>query len=133
MRKFGKRDAYFSMIAMISSSRMTIRSSPSTFTSLPGILAEQDQIAGLDVQRPHVAVFQQLAPTHRHHRAARGLLGGGARQDDAARTLLVSSSTRLISTRSCSGRMFIDEISWGFEVRGLEANADLLALDFSEC
>lgn len=63
------------MIAMISSSRMMISSSPSRPDFAARVLAEQDVVASLDIQRAHIAVLQQLAAADRDHGAARGLLG----------------------------------------------------------
>ena len=68
---------------MMSSSRITSSSSPSTLTVWPGILAEQDLVADLDVERAHLAVFEDLALADGHDFALVGLLGGGVGNDDA--------------------------------------------------
>src|SRR5690606_9155415 len=49
-----------------------------------GVLAEQDPVAGLHVERANAAVLEQLAGADRHHAPLLGLLLGGIRDDDAA-------------------------------------------------
>ena len=51
---------FFSTTPMMSSSRMTSSSSPSTLT-LAGVLAEQDAVADLDGERAHFAVVDHFA------------------------------------------------------------------------
>ena len=47
----------FSTMPMMSVSFMIRRSSPSILTSVPGPFAEQDDIAGLDIERDQLAAF----------------------------------------------------------------------------
>ena len=50
---------------------------------LTGILAKQDLVTRLHVQRAHFAVLQQLAGAHRDNLAGVGLLGCSVGDDDA--------------------------------------------------
>src|SRR5205807_7498709 len=54
----------------------------------PGILREQHAVAGLDVEGPNLAVFEDLAVPDRDHFALDGLFLGGVGDDDAALGLL---------------------------------------------
>src|SRR5262245_49767471 len=49
-----------------------------------GVLAEEDLVAGLDVERNLLAVLSDLAVAHRDDLALLGLLLGGVGDDDAA-------------------------------------------------
>src|SRR5262245_33868033 len=51
------------------------------------VLAEQDLVADLDVERTDLAVFQDLALADRHDLPADRFLGGGVGDDDATRRL----------------------------------------------
>src|SRR6185436_19036269 len=55
------------------------------FHGLPGVLAEQDLVAGLDVERDQLALVVFLALAHGDDLALIGLFGGGVGDDDAAR------------------------------------------------
>src|SRR5262249_23479194 len=50
---------------------------------LPGILAEQDPVPDLEIDWPHLAVFQYLALSDREDFALVGLLGRGIGNDNA--------------------------------------------------
>src|SRR5262245_26605480 len=50
----------------------------------PGILAEEDLVSGLDVQRQLGAVLEDLPVAHRDHLALLGLLLRGVGDDDAS-------------------------------------------------
>jgi hypothetical protein len=86
----------------------------------PGVLAEEDGVAGLDVERADLAVLEDLAVADGDDLALERLLLGGVGDDDPP-LVLFSSATRLTISRSCSGRIFISVpscIGWGW-LRGL--------------
>ena len=68
-----------------SSSRRMRCSSPSILISRPRVLAEQDAVARLDVERDDLAVVVELAPADRDDLPLLGLLLRGVRDDDARR------------------------------------------------
>ena len=72
---FSCHDYLPSMTAMTSSSRMTSRSSPSTFTSVPQYLPNRILSPTLTSSGTDVAVLQDLALAHRNDLALDGLLG----------------------------------------------------------
>ena len=68
-----------------------IRSSwPSILTSVPRPLAEQDAVAGLDVERDELAGLVAAAGADGDDLAFLRLLLGGVRNDDAALRLLLA-------------------------------------------
>ena len=69
-------------------------------------LAEQDAVAGLDVERDELAALVAGAGADGDDLALLRLLLGGVGNDDAALRLLLASMRRT-TTRSCSGRNFM--------------------------
>ena len=69
---------------MMSASFMIRRSSPSILTSVPGPFAEQDAIAGLDVERDQLAAFVAGARADGDHFAFLRLFLRGVGNDDPA-------------------------------------------------
>ena len=74
----------FSTMPMMSVSFMIRRSSPSILTSVPGPFAEQDEIAGLDVERNQLAAFVAGARADGDHFAFLRLFLRGVGNDDPA-------------------------------------------------
>ena len=70
---------------MTSSSRMTTSSSPSNLHFGAAVLAEEDLVADLDVERTDLAVLENLAFADRYDLSLHGLFGRGIGNHDAAR------------------------------------------------
>ena len=60
---------------------------------LPRVLAKQDRVTILHIERPPVAIVGELAVADREHLAALRLLLGGVRDDDAANVLFALVET----------------------------------------
>jgi hypothetical protein len=60
---------------------------------LARVLAKQDRVAVLQVERPPVTIVAERAVADRVHLAALGLLLGGVRDDDAAAVLFALVET----------------------------------------
>jgi hypothetical protein len=67
---------------------MMRNSSPSELDLLPGILSEEDEVAGLDVERDPLAVVLRLAVSGGDDLALLRLFLGGVGDDDPADLLL---------------------------------------------
>ena len=68
---------------MMSSSRITSRSSPDTRTTLAGILAEQHAVTDFHVEREQSAVFENFAVADGENLALIRLFGSCIGDDDA--------------------------------------------------
>ena len=91
-----------------------------------GVLAEQDAVALLDVERTLRTLSSDLAVADRDDLALDGLLLGRVGDDDAALGLLFFGR-RLTTIRSCSGRIFMTMSPPS------NGSAKKLALTESEC
>src|SRR6266705_2643921 len=82
------------------------------FHGLAGELAEQDAVADLDVERAHLAVFEDLAFTHGDHLALVGFLRYVVGYDDAA----------------CGFALFIETLHHNAVVQGTDFHHDMASL-----
>ena len=102
---FSRRSVTSSMTPRTSSSRMMRYSSPSILISWPEYLPNRIGVAGLDVERRHLAVLLDLAVAGRDDLALLRLFLGGVGDDDPADLLFAFFDARTMM-RSCSGLTF---------------------------
>src|SRR5262249_1863917 len=95
-----------------------------------GVLAEEDGVPGLDVQRADLAVLEDLAVAHRHHLGLQRLLLGGVGNDDSTLGLVLLGDA--LDDQPILQRTNLHGLAASGSLR-LECLLGLLALDSTEC
>src|SRR5512140_896425 len=92
----------------------------------PGVLGEEDAVAGLDVEGPDLAVLLDLAVAHGDHLALDRLLLGRVGDDDAALGLLLllhALHDEAVLQRTDLGGHLVDSLPFVPEVPGQSAGS----------